>query len=76
MEDVQKLVKYIEETLDNSDKNLMEGFGFVNYINLSKCLLLKLWMFNRRRVGEVDDMLLSNWLSQMKSTSQVTSLKP
>lgn len=62
MDDVQKLIDFIQNTTTVSYEKLKEKFDLDTYKTLSKCLLLRLWIFNRRRVGEVDVLRLNNWL--------------
>lgn len=63
MKDVQTLLRLLEEKLNEAASNLKNRFSYDDYINLCKRLLLKLWIFNRRRVGDVDDLLIKNWLN-------------
>lgn len=63
MEDVQTLIEFVQNMTDKSFTNLNKKFSHEDYNTLSKCLLLRLWIFNRRRVGEVDKLRLKNWLN-------------
>ncbi|BES91114.1 Hypothetical protein NTJ_03923 [Nesidiocoris tenuis] len=61
MEDVLKLSDYITKQTEESMKILNERFEIHSYLTLMKALLIQLWLFNRKRVSEVDKLLLTDW---------------
>lgn len=79
MEDVKTLIEFVQNMTDKSFTNLNKKFSHEDYNTLSKCLLLRLWIFNRRRVGEVDKLRLKNWLNAKEideSSDQYKTLSP
>lgn len=64
-QDVQSLINYIKNQFESSYTDLeRNGFSIEHYKILMETLLLKLWIFNRKRVKEVDQIELADWNSR------------
>lgn len=60
-EDVMKLNKYIKTCADKAENKLRNKFDQSSYDTLSKSLLLQIMLFNRKRVGESERLLLQDF---------------
>lgn len=59
--DIKTLMSYIDDKRDRCFTNLTKQYSFENWILLSKLTLMSLLLFNRKRVGDTQNMLLSDY---------------
>lgn len=63
MEDVNALITYVKARLQDAFTALNDRFDPDEYKTLVMTLLLRLWIFNRKRVREVDRLQVKDWNS-------------
>ncbi|XP_070401383.1 uncharacterized protein [Nothobranchius furzeri] len=69
-QDVAKLHKYLDKLTESAIKDLKADANATNYSILAKTTLTKIILFNRRRVGEVSKMKLTNFMDRNRSSTQ------
>lgn len=62
--DVEKLHIYLKEKINHYTKVLEIKFDYTSYIELTRHTLVQMIVFNRRRTGEIEKMLLENYLKR------------
>jgi len=61
MEDIQKLRNYLLKIQKESYNNLKNKFSLSNWISLGEATLTSIQLFNRRRPGETEGILISDF---------------
>lgn len=66
LEDIQKLYKHLKKERDEAYMALKQSFSYDNWISLAKVTLTSIHVFNRRRAGEIERMLIEDFQSNEK----------
>lgn len=60
-EDVKKLHSYLTMEIKKLKTQLENGFSYISWMKLSKCILTSIQLFNRKRAGEIERLLISDF---------------
>lgn len=59
--DIQKLYSFLNTTAESAMRNLLKNFEFTSWKSLSESCLLMVQIFNRRRAGEIERLLITDF---------------
>lgn len=59
--DIMKLNNFINKTIEEANKSLDKGFDKKAFDDLNKATMLQVIVFNRKRIGEVEKLLISDF---------------
>ncbi|XP_066599978.1 uncharacterized protein [Prorops nasuta] len=68
--DIQKLEVYLDKKMTMSFLSLKENFSLSNWTTLAECCLILLQIFNRRRSGEIERVLLEDFKNYHKVSEE------
>ncbi|KAK0166570.1 hypothetical protein PV327_004064 [Microctonus hyperodae] len=63
-EDIKKLYDHLKQICNEAVEKLEENFNYTTWKNLSEACLILLQMFNRRRSGEIERLLITDYQKQ------------
>uniref|UniRef100_A0A0A9X9S8 Uncharacterized protein n=2 Tax=Lygus hesperus TaxID=30085 RepID=A0A0A9X9S8_LYGHE len=71
--DITKFFEYCRSTIQQCSGTLNKGFDLASFNLLNKAVMMKLLIFNRKRIGEVDKFLLMDFerIEQVEEDSDV-----
>jgi len=61
VEDIKKLYKHLEDKRINAFEKLRQSFSYCDWISLAEATLTSVHVFNRRRAGEIERVLIEDF---------------
>ncbi|XP_067217009.1 uncharacterized protein [Linepithema humile] len=61
MQDIQKLYKHLEKVRKETYMTLKKSFSYENWVSLAEVTLTSIHVFNRRRAGEIERILIEDF---------------
>lgn len=61
VEDIQKLYRHLEKKRTDAFKELHQSFSYCHWISLAEATLTSIHVFNRRRAGEIERVLIEDF---------------
>lgn len=61
LDDIQKLYRHLEKKRANAFKELHQSFSYCHWVALAEVTLSSIHVFNRRRAGEIERILIEDF---------------